>query len=78
MNAQGVGYAQRFYAMKTHARKMERERDHWRKEHDRVVCEYQHRLVTLATSAIEASHYPENDTAHSQKGRERGPDNTQD
>ena len=27
VNAQGVGYALRFYAMKTHARKLERERD---------------------------------------------------
>ena len=42
------------------ARKLERERNYWRKEHDRVVCEYQHRLMELATSAITASHYPEN------------------
>ena len=29
VNTQGVGYAQRFYAMKAHARKLERERDEW-------------------------------------------------
>ena len=42
------------------SRKIERERNHWRNEHDRVVREYQHRLTVLATSAIEATHYPEN------------------
>jgi len=42
------------------ARKMEADRDHWRNEHDRVVRKYQHRLMELATSAITASHYPEN------------------
>jgi polyhydroxyalkanoate synthesis regulator phasin len=42
-------------------RTMERERDQWRNEHDRVVREFQHRLTVLATSAIEATHYPEND-----------------
>ena len=39
---------------------LERERDEWRNEHDRVVREYQHRLTVLATSAIEATNYPEN------------------
>lgn len=32
VNAQGVGYALRFYAMKTHARKLERERDEAREQ----------------------------------------------
>ena len=40
-------------------RRLERERDHWRSEHDRVTREFQHRLVTLATAMIEASTYPE-------------------
>ena len=43
-----------------HAIHMERERNQWRNEHDRVVREYQHRLTVLATSAIEATNYPEN------------------
>lgn len=43
------------------ARKMEADRDHWRNEHDRILREFQHRLTVLATSAIEATHYPEND-----------------
>ena len=46
------------------AKKLERERNYWRKEHDRVVCVYQHRLMELATSAITASHYPENVKGH--------------
>jgi len=43
-----------------HSRKLERERDHWRNEHDRVVREYQHRLMVIGTSVIEATSYPEN------------------
>ncbi len=41
------------------SRKLERERNYWRNEHDRVVAEYQHRLTALATSAIAATNYPE-------------------
>ena len=37
-NARGVGYALRFYAMKTHARKLERERDEYRKLADDAVA----------------------------------------
>ena len=44
-------------------RQMEIDRNHWRAEHDRVVREYQHRLMTLATAAIGATNYPENATA---------------
>lgn len=33
--------------------------DFWRNEHDRILREFQHRLTVLATSAIEATHYPE-------------------
>ena len=39
--------------------KLERERDHWRNEHDRVVREYQHRLVVIGISVIDATSYPE-------------------
>ena len=42
------------------SRKIERERNHWRNEHDRVVREYQHRLMVIGTSVIEATSYPEN------------------
>ena len=42
------------------ARKLERERDEWRNEHDRVVREFQHRLVVIGISVIEATSYPEN------------------
>ncbi len=41
------------------ARKLERQRNEWRDEHDRILREYQHRLMMLATSAIEATKYPE-------------------
>ena len=43
-----------------HARKLERERDQWRNEHDRVVREYQHRLMVIGISVINATSYPEN------------------
>ena len=43
-----------------HAIRMERERNQWRNEHDRVVREYQHRLMVIGTSVIEATSYPEN------------------
>ena len=36
------------------------ERDQWRNEHDRVVHEYQHRMMVIGMSVIEATHYPEN------------------
>lgn len=42
------------------ARKMERERDQWRNEHDRVVREFQHRLTVIGISVIDATSYPEN------------------
>ena len=42
------------------SRKIERERNHWRNKHDRVVREYQHRLMVIGTSVIEATSYPEN------------------
>jgi hypothetical protein len=45
----------------TLARKLEKDRNHWRNEHDRVVREYQHRLMVIGTSVIEASSYPSND-----------------
>ena len=32
----------------------------WRDEHDRVVREYQHRLMVIGASAVEATSYPEN------------------
>jgi hypothetical protein len=38
------------------------QRDEWRNEHDRVVREYQHRLCSLATAALEASNYPESES----------------
>ncbi len=44
-----------------HAEKLERDRNHWRDEHDRVVREYQHRLMVIGTSVIEATNYPENE-----------------
>jgi len=40
-------------------RKLERERDQWRNEHDRVVREFQHRLMVVGMSVIEATSYPE-------------------
>ena len=43
-----------------HARKLERERDQWRNEHDRVVREFQHRLTVIGISVIDATSYPEN------------------
>jgi hypothetical protein len=43
-----------------HAIRMERERNQWRNEHDRVVREYQHRLMVIGTSVIDATSYPEN------------------
>lgn len=42
------------------ARKLERERDQWRNEHDRVVREFQHRLTVIGISVIDATSYPEN------------------
>lgn len=42
------------------ARRMEADRNRWRNEHDRVVREYQHRLMVIGTSVIEATSYPEN------------------
>ena len=39
---------------------LERESLHWRREHDRVVAAYQHRLTVLGASAIESTIYPEN------------------
>ena len=38
VNTRGVGYAQRFYAMKAHARKLERERDEHRKLADDAMA----------------------------------------
>lgn len=38
------------------------QRDYWRTEHDRILREYQHRLMTVATFAIESIDYPENDS----------------
>ena len=59
-----------------HARKLERERNQWRNEHDRVVREYQHRLMVIGTSVIEATSYPENaEVSHGD--RERQPDTHQ-
>jgi hypothetical protein len=40
-------------------RKLERERDQWRNEHDRVVREFQHRLMVIGISVIKATSYPE-------------------
>ena len=42
------------------ARKLERERDQWRNEHDRVVREFQHRLTVIGISVIDTTSYPEN------------------
>ncbi len=55
----------------TLARKLERERNQWRNEHDRVVREYQHRLMVIGTSVIAATHYPENarDVTPGEKGK---------
>ncbi len=39
---------------------LERERDEWMNEHDRVVREYQHRLMVIGISVIDATSYPEN------------------
>jgi hypothetical protein len=36
------------------------ERDQWRNEHDRVVHEYQHRMMVIGISVINATSYPEN------------------
>ena len=47
--------------------RVEWERNHWRNEHDRVVREYQHRLMVLGTSVIEASTYPENTNRNENK-----------
>ena len=44
----------------TRNEELERERDQWRNEHDRVVREYQHRLVVIGISVIDATSYPEN------------------
>jgi ElaB/YqjD/DUF883 family membrane-anchored ribosome-binding protein len=41
------------------SRTLERERDQWRNEHDRVVREFQHRLMVVGVSVIEATSYPE-------------------
>ena len=49
---------------------LERERDQWRNEHDRVVREYQHRLVVIGISVMEAAHYPENaESIHHEGGK---------
>jgi hypothetical protein len=36
------------------------ERDQWRNEHDRVVHEYQHRMMVIGISVIDATRYPQN------------------
>ena len=51
-------------------RELERDADHWRNEHDRILREFQHRLTVLATSAIEATHYPENEIAQTRAQKE--------
>ena len=58
------------------ARKLERERDQWRNEHDRVVHEYQHRMMVIGMSVIEATSYPESatcDGSPSQNSNESNP-----
>jgi len=35
------------------------ERDEWKRKHDRILNEFQHRLMNLAISAVNATAYPE-------------------
>jgi hypothetical protein len=52
------------------------ERDQWRNEHDRVVHEYQHRMMVIGMSVIDATSYPESsmgDGSPSQNSNECNP-----
>jgi hypothetical protein len=48
-------------------KKLEIDRNYWRLQHDKVCAEYQHRLMTMAMSAIDMTAYPEGKSKRKRK-----------